>query len=850
MRRSHIAPAVLVLASAAVLAAQEAQKPAAPPPAETPPTFPAQVEQVIVDVVVADKKGNPIKGLTRDALTVSEDGVPQQVVSFEAVQVPEAPSETPPPPPRVSVNTTPEERRGRTFVILFDDMNITPWKANQAKAAVGSFLEKGTREGDRVTLISSAGGVWWTARMEAGRPKLLDMLKRFDGRFIPDTSNERMSDWEAMRIHVYRDPQVAERVLRRYEQYGVTAVMTNRQNSSNSMTAGTVDDPYLTGRASEVYYQAVTRLRTTLDALERALNGLAGAKGRKSVILVSEGFIHDINVDEFKRVNEASRRANAAIYFLNARGLEGMPVYMTAEFGPALPDQDVGFAFAETLDAVAGADEVADESGGFVVRNTNNLAAGIQKIANETQAYYLLGYIPSNNARDGKYRKIQVKLANSKGLEVRARKGYYAPSDTGKTAMAAKKGVDPVIQSALDSPWAEDGIPLRMTHFIGDERTLGKAAVLVATEVDVRALQFEEKDGRQLADLQFLLVVAHRESGEFFRYDQGVAMKLQPSTRERLNRLWYPIVREFELKSGDYQAKIVVRDTRTGRVGTVIHEFDVPPLGDLRVSTPVLSDTRAPAPAAEGVPGGILAVLARREFPVGSDLLCQFEVFGAKKDDKTGMPHVTQGYVVTRADGSVFTAMQPSPINPTSLGQVMRTVGFKLADAPVGDYELVMAVRDDVAGRSLEMREPFKVVEPLPASAIPQAPAAAAPPTGTTPPAATDPPPGVGVPAAVASRNACGARRASPSSRRFSRIWSGWSPASWRYHCAASVNTACGARPTSSVRTIFTPCCAASRRTNSTTRANGVCRKSVKFIETCAVPSSSGWVIQSGPQTH
>jgi VWFA-related protein len=742
MRRSHVVPAVLVLASAAALAAQEARKPAAPPPAETPPTFPAQVEQVIVDVVVTDKKGNPIKGLTRDDMTVAEDGVAQQVVSFEAVQVPDAPSETPPPPPIVSVNTAPEERRGRTFVVLFDDMNITPWRANQAKAAVASFLEKGTREGDRVTLISSAGGVWWTARMEAGRQKLLDMLKRFDGRYIPDTSNERMSEWEAMRIHVYRDPQVADRVLRRWEQYGVTAVMTNRQNqdSASSMTAGTVDDPYLTGRASEVYYQAVTRLRTTLDALERALNGLAGAKGRKSVILVSEGFIHDINVDEFKRVNEASRRANAAIYFLNARGLEGMPVYMTAEFGPALPDQDVGFAFAETLDAVAGADEVADESGGFTVRNTNNLAAGIQKIANETQAYYLLGYIPSNTARDGKYRKIQVKLANPKGLEIRARKGYYAPSDTGRTAMAPKKGVDPVIQAALDSPWAEDGIPLRMTHYVGDEKTLGKAAVLVATEVDVRALDFEEKEGRFIADLQFLLVVAHRESGEFFRYDQGVSMKLQPSTRERLSRLWYPIVREFELKSGDYQAKIVVRDTRTGRVGTVIHEFDVPPLGDLRVSTPVLSDTRAAAPATEGVPGGILSVLARREFPTGSDLLCQFEVFGAKKDDKTGMPHVTQGYVVTRPDGSVFTAMQPSAINPTSLGQVMRTFGFKLAQAPVGDYEIVMAIRDDIAGRSVELREPFKVVEPLPASASAPAAAPAAPPAGTTPPAGTAPP--------------------------------------------------------------------------------------------------------------
>jgi VWFA-related protein len=754
MKRSHIAPVVLLLGAAAVLVAQEAQKPAPPPAARPapaasqeapPPQFPAQVDQVIVDVVVTDKKGNAIRGLKQSDLTVVEDGTPQTVVSFEAVALPEQPSEAPPPPPRITVNTAPDERRGRTFVVVFDDMNITPWKANQAKAAVASFLEKGTREGDRVSLISTAGGTWWTARMESGRPKLLDMVKHFDGRLIPDTSPDRMSDYEALRIHMYHDPLVMQRVLRRYETYGVGSTLNQTQDTSGR--AGTEDDPYVTGRASEVYYQAMTRVRTTLDALERALNGLATAKGRKSVILVSEGFIHDLNIDEFKRVNEASRRANAAIYFLNARGLEGMPLAMTAEFGPALPDQDMGNAMTEGWDAVGGSEVVASESGGFTVRNTNDLSAGIQKIANETQAYYLLGYIPTNTARDGKFRKIQVKLADGKGLQVRARKGYYAPSDTGKTAMLPKKGTDPVIQSALDSPWAEDAIPLRMTDYVGDEKTLGKASVLVTTEVDIRALQFEEKDGRSLADLQFLLVVAHRESGEYFRYDQGVSMKLLPATRERFSRFWYPIVRDFELKSGDYQAKIVVRDTRTGRVGTVIHEFEVPPLGDFRVSTPVLSDTRAAQPAAEGVPGGILTVLARREFASGSDLLCQFEVYGAKKDEKTSMPRVTQGYVVKRPDGSVLTGMPPSVINPTSLGQVMRTFGFRLTDTPPGDYQIVMTVRDDIAGRTVEMTEPFKVGEPLPASAVPAAaapqPSAAAPPAaappGTAPPSTAPP---------------------------------------------------------------------------------------------------------------
>lgn len=707
-------------ALAASLLAQE--KPAAPAATTDTPTFPTQLEQVIVDVVVTDKKGVPIRGLTAADMSVTEDGAKQDVVSFEAVELPERPSAAAPPPPKVSSNVAPEEQRARTFVLVFDDMHITPWRANQAKAAVASFLENGTREGDRVSLISTAGGTWWTSRMEAGRPKLIEMVKTFDGRLIPDMSPERMSDYEALRIHIYRDPTTVERVLRRYETYGVTQAM--QRSSSDSMRTGTSDDPYVTGRAAEVYFQANTRLRQTLDVVERALNGLAGARGRKSLILVSEGFIHDINVDEFKRVNNAARRANTAIYFVNARGLEGVPVAMTAQFGPALPEQDVGFAFAETFDAVAGSEVVASESGGFTVRNTNDLGKGIQRIANETRVYYLLGYIPTNAARDGKFRKIQVKLAASKGREVRARKGYFAPTESGKSALTAKKGVDPVIQSALDSPWSLDGIPLRMTHFVGDERSLGKAAVLVTAEVDIRGLEFEESEGRSLGDLQFLLVVAHRASGEFFRYDQGVSMKLQPVTRERYGRFWFPITRDFELKSGDYQAKIVVRDTRSKRVGTVIHEFEVPPLGTLRASTPVLSDTQQNPNTviAEGLPGGRLVALARREFATGSDLLCQFEVYGAKPDDKSGMPKVVQGYLVRRADGSILTSMEPSVINPTSLGKVTRLFGFRLTDAPLGDYEMLMTIRDDLAGQSMEFREPFTVVPPLPATATASAP--------------------------------------------------------------------------------------------------------------------------------
>jgi VWFA-related protein len=717
-----------------------AEKPATPAPApqtqaqEPPPgppttTFPAQVEQVTVDVVVADKKGGPVSGLTKDDFLILEDGAPQTVVSFDAIQVPPSPSDKPKPAPRVSTNASKEERTGRSFVVVFDDINLTPAMSHRAKGAVAEFLKSGVREGDRVLLVATGGGAWWSARMEAGRDQLLELLKRLDGRYIPDTSPERITDWEAMRINLFRDPQVMERVRRRFDTYGVTQRNSTDSRAQNDLSG--LEDPFVTARATEVYFQATTRNRITLEVLERVLNALGESRGRKSVILVSRGFIYDPNLDEFKRVVQASRRSNAAIYFLDTRGLEGLPMAMTAQFGPAIDERDIGFAFTENIEASEGAESVAADSGGFSVRNTNDLGKGIKKIADESRMYYLIGYSPTNMARDGKFRKIQVKLAPSaqrKGLQVRARRGYYAPSD-GKTALSPKPGaVDPALQAAVDSPFDRDEIPLRMTAYVFDETLLGKSQVLVATDLDVRSLTFEEKEARFLDTVEFLLVVAHRETGEFFRYDQRVDLKLQATTRQKLQKTWFPIVRDFELKPGGYQAKMVVREKGTGRIGTLVHEFEVPDPSSFRISSPLISDTLQPPREGESANVKRPAMLARRTFEGGGQLFCSLDVYGAQKDKKTGMPEVAMGYVVKRAtDGGTVVRLDPTPIRPTSLGKVSRMVGFSLENVEPGDYELVLQVQDALSGRAIEQREPFTVVagEPTPAAAASASPTAA-----------------------------------------------------------------------------------------------------------------------------
>jgi hypothetical protein len=270
---------------------------------------------------------------------------------------------------------------------------------------------------------------------------------------------------------------------------------------------------------------------------------------------------------------------------------------------------------------------------------------------------------------------------------------------------AATSPADAAVERALDSPFDVPEVPLRATAYVFDETAVGRASVTVATEVDISNLGFEEKDGRLNGAIELLVVAQQRETGEYFRYSQEVQMALLPATKAQLERTWYLVPRDFELPVGTYQARIVARDKKTGRVGSVTHAFEVPALAALRLSSPILSD-QVEAAGAGTTPKPVL--LARRFFGQGT-LYCQYTVFGAEKDPVSHSPRVTAGWQIRRADGGVLRGADPTPITPTSLGAVMRFMGLNLTTAPPGSYELVLKVRDEVAGRTVEEIQPFSL---------------------------------------------------------------------------------------------------------------------------------------------
>ena len=440
--------------------------------------------------------------------------------------------------------------------------------------------------------------------------------------------------------------------------------------------------------------------------LRKVIESAATTRGRKALVLVSGGFIHDPTLPEFRDVEKAARQANAVIYYLDARGLAG-PSTATAEMGRATDERDVNLILnQETLEA-EGSRSLAIDSGGFFIQGTNNLEDGFRKIARESRNYYLLGFVSSDTRRDGRYRKLKVEVKRE-GVAVHARKGYYAPSSAVEAPPKEANALDPVVRRDLDSPFSVDAIPLRLASYVLAP-TGSKRAVLLVADADPASLSLADKGGRFQGALESFVVVASRDTGETFTSRKRIELSLPPEVRAQMARGWLPIARDFELPPGTYQARVLVRDAETGRVGVVRHEFEVPAAQPLQLSSPILTDTVEPGPSGQGprpVP------LARRTFTVGSRLFCAYEVYGARPDPATRRPRVSAGYVIKSASGAALAGKPLAPVEAGPSGEVSQVVVLSLQDVAPGDYQIELTAGDDTSQEAVKVAEPFRV-EPV-----------------------------------------------------------------------------------------------------------------------------------------
>ena len=159
----------------------------------------------------------------------------------------------------------------------------------------------------------------------------------------------------------------------------------------------------------------------TLQALSIAAKGLAGLKGRKTLIFLTEGFFADAHRSQLGLVTGEAGHSGVAIYVIDARGLDkgGRSIQESA---PPQLDGLLSSAFDTHEDP---GDQLANGTGGLVIRNMNDGAKAMAAIAADTGTYYVIGYAPDDTAMDGRYRAIQVRVKRE-GVVVRARRGYVA----------------------------------------------------------------------------------------------------------------------------------------------------------------------------------------------------------------------------------------------------------------------------------------------------------------------------------------------------------------------------------------------------------------------------------------
>jgi VWFA-related protein len=572
--------------------------------------------------------------------------------------------------------------------------------------------------------------------MPEGREDVLALLSRAVGRNLVDRTNDAMSDWEAYRIANVEGTSEA-----RLDSAGLSAGATEAPASGAGTPAairGNVPAPgtNLTERlvarwlelrrcdplalhvcrsdvrakAREIDTRRLNRTRDVLAAIDRAVFALTGMPGRKSLLLLTEGFLNDPVVSEMREVAGRCREANIAVYSLDVRGLlTGLNDETMVAPTPNIAEQAV--MQTEHLDfASAGNEGLAEETGGLAVKSTNDLGGGAVRIADESRTYYLLGYAPPGGKGPRDWRKLRVEVKRA-GLEVRARRGYTlrtraeiaaagAPARAPRGGEGAAPIVPPDITRALLRPEGQSDLPVRALAYSLEERPGGLVAVALAVEADLSSLANLGGVDRPRGALSLSIVATHRDTGFAARVDQLITVDAGLGTGWEGSLALH---RELLLPPGIVQARVVVRDEFLGRLGATTVRFEVPPPGGLRLSTPVLTDRLRRGPAGEPARP---VMRARRDFVTGADLYCFFQVFGAA----ARVGGALESSVLLRAsDGRTILEEAPSSMAIGTDGRRVRVVRLPLRGLAPGTYELVVRVEDKASGRSVERAEPLRV---------------------------------------------------------------------------------------------------------------------------------------------
>ena len=573
MRHLVSSTAVLALLTGAGLVAQQGggAQPTPPPAVAAPqeqgtqrPTFRAQIDYVEVSAIVTDKDGNLVTDLKQGDFQVLEDGKPQTVTVFTPVRIPfRQPERTlvEGRPLRFDVATNAAARDGRVYVIVLDDYHITAMRSNQVKRAVREFIEKHVAANDQVAVIHASGRSDASQEFTTSKDLMLAAVDKLIGMKLRSATLERLDDYR--------------RRVEQLQQMGDGSSGSQRDRALDML------DP-----------QRAHWARSSMDTLRNVSRLLDTVNGsRKSVLYFSEGIDYDIT--DVMGVNTGARfgsdvlyslrdaigaatRSNVAYYTIDPRGLVGMS---DDEMDMDAPPQDVTLGLNpwnvrdEQRLAQNSLMSLADETGGAYSVNSNDFTRIYDRIVRDNSNYYLLGYYPTNERRDGRVRRIQVKV-NRPGLDVVARKAYIAPraKEESKRVEAGAAGTSAAVRDALNSALPTPGLNLSVNAapFKGANKT---AAVTVTVQVEGERLALRE-EGDAFTNQLEISMMAMDHNGKVPDGDRtNLDLKLRKQTRDLMSQTGIRSVATLNLPPGRYQLRVAAREANDGGVGSVFTDL-------------------------------------------------------------------------------------------------------------------------------------------------------------------------------------------------------------------------------------------------------------------------------------
>ncbi len=646
-----------VLAVMPVAAQDQSAAPAASQPdQQTAYTLKVESDLVLTNIVVRDKKtGEVVRGLTANDFQIQENGKQQKIISFDFQSVDQAA-----PLNEATVNgkapntimgtmnrsaTSEELRNHRLIVMFFDITSMQPEDLERAQDAARNYINQKMQPADLVAVVSLDSSLSLDRDFTANKQLLLNAVDSYSGT----------------------------------QGAGFQAGATSTTNQVEDTTAFTAD---------ESEYNDVNTDRE-LFAFADIAHSLAYINEKKSLLYFSGGIQRDgiENQASLHAAINAAVRANMSIYSVDARGLEAISPLGDASTGSLRGTAAYnGAAVQNNLDSNFNTQEVmatlSSDTGGKAFFDSNDFSPAFQRIQQDTSAYYVIGFRSTDSVKDGRYRKLTIKI-NRPNLKLEYRPGYYAPADY-RHANKDERERQLQEQLSTDLPATDVEVYLQAYYFRTDAGNgTPRFYVPVSLIVPGSQIPFVKGGDRSKATLDIIGELKNTAGQDMAEIRQTVKLAIDDSQQVSRKNIQYTT--GFSLPLGKYHLKFVVRENQTGRMGSFETDINLPDLKKfpLKLSSVVLSSQRVAAGKDTSSPltnGGFTWVPnVAHVFRTDQHLYLLYEVYDP---------------------ASTRTAASPAPATaPKSGVQVLTSIEFLQGTTKVFETPLVEANTVNVPGR-------------------------------------------------------------------------------------------------------------------------------------------------------